>query len=85
VEGTGETVALAPAERSVSWDAARKRPRKLSGEERSARSRLESQWREGPDRVEVVGCLVESTDKEGYLLEVRSFKWIRSAGKSGRE
>jgi hypothetical protein len=79
LSGTGETVRLRPVRKSVFWNVARKRARKLSDEERSACSRLQSEWRDRAVPVRVVGPLTWDAEKSERVLEVRSFTWLRKA------
>lgn len=72
-----EAVRLAPIRQGVHWSWARKRARKLSDAERSACSRLQSQWRGRPIPVRVAGTLVEDGKDGAYALEVRTFTWMR--------
>jgi galactose oxidase len=76
LSGTGEIVRLAPARKSVYWNVGRKRARRLSDQERSACSRLRSQWRERAVPVRVVGPLIGDGEKRTPVLEVRSFSWL---------
>jgi hypothetical protein len=76
MDGTGEVVALEPARRTIFWNVARKRARRLTSAERSACSRMQSQWRDRPVAVRVTGPLVRSGAGTS-VLEVRTFTWIR--------
>ena len=72
IAGTEECLRLAPLERKVQLDAARKEPMPASRSERKACQRLLARWRGKPFSVRVTGPLVKRHG--GVLtLEVRRF------------